>query len=65
MVNQRPRFSPKRLILRAFSAEIAQLRRWRSAQQTVEAPGEAGLAVQKILDGVYRSAESGREVKID
>ena len=31
----------------------------------LEAPGEAGLAVQKILDGVYRSAEAGREVKID
>jgi predicted dehydrogenase len=29
------------------------------------APGEAGLAVQKILDGVYRSAEAGREVAID
>jgi hypothetical protein len=31
----------------------------------LEAPGEAGLAVQKILDGVYRSAEAGKEVKID
>jgi predicted dehydrogenase len=29
-----------------------------------EAPGEAGLAVQKILDGVYRAAEAGREVAI-
>jgi len=30
------------------------------------APGEAGMAVQKIIDGVYRSsAASGREVKID
>jgi predicted dehydrogenase len=29
------------------------------------APGEAGLAVQKILDGVYRSADAGKEVKID
>lgn len=32
----------------------------------LRAPGEAGLAVQKILDGVYRSAENGgKEVKID
>jgi predicted dehydrogenase len=31
----------------------------------MQAPGEAGLAVQKILDGVYRSAEAGgREVAI-
>lgn len=30
----------------------------------LEAPDEAGLAVQKILDGVYRSAETGKEVSI-
>jgi predicted dehydrogenase len=30
----------------------------------LEAPGEDGLAVQKILDGVYRSAEAGKEVPI-
>ncbi len=29
-----------------------------------EAPGEAGMAVQKILDGIYRSAEAGKEVTI-
>ncbi|MBT3375943.1 MAG: Gfo/Idh/MocA family oxidoreductase [Lentisphaerae bacterium] len=31
----------------------------------LECPGEAGMAVQKILDGVYRSAEAGSEVTID
>jgi predicted dehydrogenase len=30
----------------------------------LEAPGEAGLAVQKILDGIYRSAAAGKEVII-
>ena len=30
----------------------------------LEASGEAGLAVQKILDGVYRAAEAGTEVPI-
>lgn len=30
----------------------------------LEAPGEAGLAVQKMLDGVYRSAATGKEVAI-
>ena len=30
----------------------------------LRAPGEAGLAVQRILDGVYRAAEAGKEVKI-
>ena len=29
------------------------------------APGEAGLAVQKMLDGIYRSAAEGKEVTID
>ncbi len=29
------------------------------------APGEAGMAVQKILDGVYRSADAGKEVVIN
>ncbi len=32
----------------------------------LRAPGESGLMVQKILDGIYRSAEQGgKEVKID
>jgi len=30
----------------------------------LRAPGEAGLAIQKILDGVYRSAAAGKEVAI-
>jgi predicted dehydrogenase len=30
----------------------------------LRAPGEAGLAVQKMLDGVYRSTAAGREVTI-
>ena len=30
-----------------------------------EAPGEHGLMVQKMLDGVYASAEKGKEVAID
>jgi len=30
----------------------------------LEAPGEAGLDVQKIVDGVYRSAAAGKEVTI-
>jgi len=29
-----------------------------------QAPGEHGLLVQQILDGIYRSAETGREVRI-
>ncbi len=44
-----------------------KLRNWVDACMTgspLEAPGEAGLAVQKMLDGVYRSAAAGKEVTI-
>ena len=30
-----------------------------------ESSGDAGMAVQKMLDGVYTSAEKGREVNIE
>ncbi len=46
---------------------VAKLRNWVDAclyNKPLLAPGEAGLAVQKMLDGVYRSAAAGREVKI-
>ncbi len=45
-----------------------KLRNWVDAclyGKPLEAPGEAGLAIQKILDGVYRSAAAGKEVRID
>src|SRR6185369_16212558 len=46
-----------------------KLRNWWDAclhNTPLQAPGEAGLAIQKILDGVYRSAAAGgREVTID
>ncbi len=44
-----------------------KLRNWVDAcmkGSSLEASGEDGLAVQKMLDGVYRSAASGKEVKI-
>lgn len=31
----------------------------------LRAPGEEGLAVQKMIDGIYRSAAAGKEVTID
>ena len=33
--------------------------------QPLEAPGEAGAAVQKIVDGVYRSSDANKEVRIN
>ncbi|MBI5095913.1 MAG: Gfo/Idh/MocA family oxidoreductase [Candidatus Hydrogenedentes bacterium] len=44
-----------------------KLRNWIDActkNTPLEAPGEAGLAVQKMLDGVYRSAAAKKEVVI-
>ncbi len=32
---------------------------------TLRAPGEAGMAVQTMLDGIYRSAAKGKEVVLD
>jgi predicted dehydrogenase len=50
------------------SMHEAKLRNWVDGclyNKPLLAPGEAGLDVQKIIDGVYRSAEAGKEVKID
>jgi predicted dehydrogenase len=47
---------------------ISKLRNWVDGctkGTLLKASGEAGLAVQKMLDGVYRSAAAGKEVKID
>jgi predicted dehydrogenase len=47
---------------------ITKLRNWVDGctkNTPLKASGEAGLAVQKMLDGVYRSAAAGKEVKID
>ncbi len=54
---------------KVFEKEEAFGRKMRNWIDTVrgghnEAPGEDGLAVQKILDGLYRSAERGKEVAI-
>jgi predicted dehydrogenase len=44
-----------------------KLRNWvdgATKNNPLEAPAEAGLAVQKMLDGIYRSAAAGKEVAI-
>lgn len=46
---------------------IAKLKNWVDGctkGTKLGAPGEAGLAVQKMLDGIYRSAAAGKEVTI-
>jgi predicted dehydrogenase len=64
MVNMSPGFLPGADFGKLF---VFKLRNWIEGalyDKQLEAPGEAGLAVQKIIDGVYRSAEAGREVTI-
>jgi len=61
MVNVEPAFAGRwDAFERKMQGWIACVR----GEADTEAPGEAGLMVQKILDGLYSSAEKGREVKI-
>jgi predicted dehydrogenase len=66
MMNDKPAFLPAE---GGFGGLFARkLRNWidgATKNTPLRAPGEAGLAVQKILDGVYRSADAGgKEVAI-
>ena len=66
MMNEKPAFLPGE---GGFGGLFARkLRNWvdgATKNAALRAPGEAGLAVQKILDGVYRSADAGgKEVGI-
>ena len=66
MINSQPSFlSSKTDFHNLF---VSKLRNWIDGSVSgseLRAPGEAGLAVQKMLDGVYRSAAAGKEVTID
>jgi predicted dehydrogenase len=65
MMNSSPGFLPKADFGDLFVSKLRNFVTGCLNDTPLEAPGEAGLAVQKILDGVYRSAEAGTEVTID
>jgi predicted dehydrogenase len=66
MVNEQPGWiSPKNDFYTLFEYKLRNFAEACLYDKPLRAPGEAGLAVQKILDGVYRSAEAGREVSIE
>jgi predicted dehydrogenase len=66
MVNESPGWlSPRNDFLSLFNFKLRNFVDHCLKGTPTEAPGEAGLAVQKILDGVYRAAEAGKEVAID
>jgi predicted dehydrogenase len=65
MMNQNPSFVGKESDFDSLFS--AKLQNWVDACLTnsaLKAPGEAGLAVQKMIDGVYRSATAGQQVAI-
>jgi predicted dehydrogenase len=65
MVNESPAFlSPNSDFPSMFKSKLRNFVDGCLKDTPLTAPGEAGLAVQKILDGVYRAAEAKREVAI-
>jgi predicted dehydrogenase len=66
MVNMKPGFLPSQNDFPSlFRVKLRNFIDACISDTPQEAPGEAGLQVQKILDGVYRSAEAGgKEVPI-
>lgn len=65
MINSTPSFLPKAGFDTLFASKLRNFVDGCLHNKPLRAPGEAGLVVQKILDGVYRSAEAGQEVTID
>jgi len=65
MVNTTPGFLPKADFGELFVFKLRNFAEGVLYGKPLQAPGEAGLAVQKILDGVYRAAAAGHEVAID
>jgi predicted dehydrogenase len=61
MVDKTPAFLPQD---DCFAAKLRKFVDTVLHGKPTEAPGEAGLMVQKMLDGIYESAEKGREVAI-
>ena len=65
MLNSKAAFLPSTDFGALF---IAKFKNFASAilhDTPMRSPGEAGMAVQKIIDGVYRAAAAGKEVSID
>jgi predicted dehydrogenase len=61
MVNTEPGWLPK---VDIFQAKMRNFVEHVLYNEPTTAPAEHGLMVQKMLDGIYESAEKGREVKI-
>jgi len=64
MTNETPAWTGNADFNTLFIAKLRNFVDGCTKQTELRAPGEAGLAVQKILDGVYRAAAAGKEVAI-
>jgi len=64
MMNCTPAFLPRSDFTVLFELKLRNFVSACLRDTPLEAPGEAGLAVQKMIDGVYRSAAAGKEVTI-
>ena len=64
MMNITPHWLPTSDFKTMFQSKLRKFVDTALYNKPTEAPAEHGLMVQKMLDGIYRSAELGREVKI-
>ena len=64
MVSIRPDWLPSGPAAEIFAIKLRNFVDHVLYDKPTMAPGEDGLMVQKMLDGIYASAEKGREVKI-
>ncbi len=64
MVNESPAFTGDGSWNALFAAKLRNFIDACLRNTPLEAPGEAGLAVQTLIDAVYRSADAGREIRI-
>lgn len=65
MVNTAPGWLPEADFPELFVAKLRNFADHVLYDKPTQAPAEAGLMVQKMLDGIYRSAAAGKEVRID
>lgn len=65
MINYTPGYAKDDSCLRPFAQKLQNFAEAIQLGTPLRAPGEAGLAVQQIIDGLYRSAaKNGKEVAI-
>ncbi|NKB70772.1 MAG: gfo/Idh/MocA family oxidoreductase [Candidatus Latescibacteria bacterium] len=64
MVNTQPDWLPSGDAADCFGIKMREFVAHALNDEPTRAPGEHGMMVQKMLDGIYASAEKGREVRI-